>query len=131
MYVCTYLYVYPIPFTVNVPTVDVGASHDSGILDQFYYTFKIGTNYIWLSTNPDNNDVLINTKPPVVSGHNAVAVVCQQDPAIPLDGATLVLSRDDEIIGINGIIKPSSLCEVCYLETSYSMSTLNKVTPHE
>ena len=113
---------------VNVPTIDVGIAHDTGIAEQFYYTYKVGTNYVWLSTNPDNNEVFINTKPPVVSGHSAIALTCQQDPDVPLDGAELVLSLDDEIIGINGVIKPSSLCEVCHLELNLSM-LLIKIVP--
>ena len=117
-YVYIYLYVWH-PFVANVPTVDVGVSHDSGTLDQFYHTFKVGTNYIWLSTNLDNKDVLINTKPPVVSGHSAVALICQQDTSVPLDGAELVLALDKETIGINGIIKRSSICEVCCLESKF------------
>lgn len=95
----------------NYPTVDKGSHSDEGSLHEDTIVFKVGVDNICLSENMDGDAALVDNDI-VLSGYTSISFICQQDPLVPLDGVEALLKFDGEVIGTNGEVKESSLCEV-------------------
>ena len=99
------------PFTENTPIVEHGDSQDQGLKRQFSTGFTVGTVLICLSENNYGNEALINNSPSI-PGYSAISLICRQDQAVPLTNAVAKLIINGEVVGVNGVVRRSSLCKV-------------------
>lgn len=97
----------------NTPVAEHGDAQDQGIKLQFSTGFTVGTQLICLVNNKDGDEILINNSPSI-PGFSALSLICRQDQTVPLENAVAELSFNDEVIGTNGVVQHSSLCEVQY-----------------
>ena len=97
--------------SANQPTVDKGGHGNLGDVRRHTIVFKVGTDYICLSENKDGNAALVNNDI-VISEYTSISFICRQDPLVPLDGVQAVLAFGKEVIGSDGEVGSSSLCQV-------------------
>ena len=95
----------------NTPFVEHGDAQDQGLKRQFSTGFTVGTLLICLSENNYGNEALINNSPSI-PGYSAISLICRQDQRVHLTNAVAKLIINGEVVGVNGIVHPSSFCKV-------------------